>query len=211
RDFGWIGTGEAIDRLEATLAIMSGLARFRGHFYNWYDTRDLRPLDPKYVSTVDSGNLAGHLITLANVCREWRNGPIVDAARFARAVAIERGDDAGAELLFWAQASVSSIEAHRRDLRPETEAAASLAARLSILEDTARSMALAMEFGFLLDHERKLLSIGYLVPEGALDPSCYDLLASEARLASFIAIAKGDVPASHGFRLGRGVTLVAHG
>ena len=280
RDFGWIGTGEAIDRLEATLAIMSGLARFRGHFYNWYDTRDLRPLDPKYVSTVDSGNLAGHLITLANVCREWRNGPIVDAARFAgiadaidlaheealrlrdghrtqtvtwrqlddalaglaaavrpapmirgdlvrqlaglagqaetmadiaRALAIERGDDAGADLLFWAQASVSSIEAHRRDLGPETEAAASLAARLSILEDTARSMALAMEFGFLLDHERKLLSIGYLVPEGALDPSCYDLLASEARLASFIAIAKGDVPASHWFRLGRGVTLVAQG
>ena len=72
-------------------------------------------------------------------------------------------------------------------------------------------MALAMEFGFLLDPDRKLLSIGYLVPEGALDPSCYDLLASEARLASFIAIAKGDVPARHWFRLGRAVTPVAHG
>ena len=72
-------------------------------------------------------------------------------------------------------------------------------------------MALAMEFGFLLDRERKLLSIGYLVPEGALDPNCYDLLASEARLASFFAIAKGDVPARHWFRLGRAVTPVAHG
>ena len=71
RDFGWIGTEQAIDRLEATLATMSGLERFRGHFYNWYDTRDLRPLDPRYVSTVDSGNLAGHLIALANACREW--------------------------------------------------------------------------------------------------------------------------------------------
>src|SRR5579859_2362587 len=50
---------------------MASLARFRGHFYNWYDTRDLRPLDPPYVSTVDSGNLAGHLIALANACREW--------------------------------------------------------------------------------------------------------------------------------------------
>ena len=49
------------------------LARYRGHFYNWYDTRDLRPLDPQYVSSVDSGNLAGHLIALANACREWRS------------------------------------------------------------------------------------------------------------------------------------------
>ena len=73
RDFGWIGTGEAVERLEATLATMSGLARFRGHFYNWYDTRDLRPLDPRYVSSVDSGNLAGHLIALANACREWQH------------------------------------------------------------------------------------------------------------------------------------------
>ena len=44
RDFGWIGTVDAIERLEATLATMSGLERFRGHFYNWYDTQDLRPL-----------------------------------------------------------------------------------------------------------------------------------------------------------------------
>ena len=72
-------------------------------------------------------------------------------------------------------------------------------------------MALAMEFGFLLDRDRQLLSIGYLVNEGALDQNCYDLLASEARLASFFAIAKGDVPAKHWFRLGRAATPVAHG
>ena len=72
-------------------------------------------------------------------------------------------------------------------------------------------MALEMGYGFLLDPDRKLLSIGYRVPEGTLDPSCYDLLASEARLASFIAIAKGDVPARHWFRLGRAVTPIAHG
>ena len=56
-----------------------------------------------------------------------------------------------------------------------------------------------------------MLSIGYLVNEGVLDPNCYDLLASEARLASFFAIAKGDVAAKHWFRLGRAVTPVAHG
>ena len=71
-------------------------------------------------------------------------------------------------------------------------------------------MALEMGYGFLLDPDRKLLSIGYRVPEGTLDPSCYDLLASEARLASFIAIAKGDVPARHWFHLGRAVTPIAY-
>jgi cyclic beta-1,2-glucan synthetase len=277
RDFGWIGTHEAIERLEATLATMHGMARFRGHFYNWYDTRNLRPLDPRYVSSVDSGNLAGHLIALANACREWRTRPqdvasclagladAVDLAReeasrlqggrrtqtvplgqlddalaalasaarpaatarddpaqllaglavqaetmadIARALAIERGDDDGADMLFWAQASLNAIETHRRDLRSAPEATH---ARLAALEDAARSMALAMEFGFLLDPERKLLAIGYLMPEGTLDTNCYDLLASEARLASFVAIAKGDVPARHWFRLGRAVTPVAHG
>ena len=79
RDFGWIGTLEAVERLEATLATMARMPKHRGHFYNWYDTRDLRPLDPQYVSTVDSGNLAGHLIALANAChrvaRRGSGGP----------------------------------------------------------------------------------------------------------------------------------------
>ncbi len=70
RDFGWLGTLETVERLEATLATMGQMEMFRGHFFNWYDTRDLHPLDPKYVSTVDSGNLAGHLLVLGNSCRE---------------------------------------------------------------------------------------------------------------------------------------------
>src|SRR5450755_599724 len=71
RDFGWAGTIETVERLEATLETMGKLDRFRGHFYNWYDTQDLRPLEPRYVSSVDSGNLAAHLIALSNSCREW--------------------------------------------------------------------------------------------------------------------------------------------
>src|SRR5204862_322394 len=70
RDFGWIGTLDTLERLEATLETMRSLERFRGHFYNWYDTSDRRPLDPKYVSSVDSGNLAGHLLALAHACDE---------------------------------------------------------------------------------------------------------------------------------------------
>ena len=69
----------------------------------------------------------------------------------------------------------------------------------------------AMKFDFLFDSARHLLSIGYRVADGSLDPNCYDLLASEARLASFVAIAKGDVPARHWFRLGRGLTPVDRG
>jgi cyclic beta-1,2-glucan synthetase len=280
RDFGWAGTTETIERLEATLATMSSLQRFRGHFYNWYDTGDLRPLDPRYVSSVDSGNLAGHLITLANACREWIGRPLAisrlfagieDALSLAREairalpddrrtqfataqeldraldalgaalgsdhsrpeelparlldlahhaatvvdiaqmLASERGDENGVEMLFWAQATQRSIDSHRRDVTQTAAMAQTLHQRLAALESTARSMAEAMEFGFLLDQDRKLLSIGFLVAEGKLDASCYDLLASEARLASFVAIAKGDIPSRHWFRLGRAVAPIERG
>src|SRR5262249_19930481 len=77
-DFGWLGTLEMLDRLAATLDPLNGLERFRGHFYNWYETRERRPLDPKYVSTVDSGNLLGHLLTLAQGCHEQINRPLLD-------------------------------------------------------------------------------------------------------------------------------------
>jgi cyclic beta-1,2-glucan synthetase len=132
-------------------------------------------------------------------------------ADIARALAIERGDDLGADMLFWIEAARESIATHRRDVSQAVDGAAAAHARLLVLEESARATALAMDFGFLLDRDRKLLSIGYRVPEGTLDPSCYDLLASEARLASLVAIAKGDVPTRHWFRLGRAVTPVVHG
>ena len=274
RDFGWIGTQDATLRLESTLATMQRLERFRGHFYNWYDTQDLRPLDPRYISTVDSGNLAGHLIALANTCREWREtsaapelsgiadtldlvreatnqlrvasqarlelesaiaslttdlgdapaqvgSPAAHLARLwakadvmvtaARTLVSESPEDPGAEILIWAEATAEALQSHQRDRAERAEGTLPIATRLQNLEDTARAMAVAMEFGFLLDRDRKLFSIGYLVAEAVSDPSCYDLLASEARLASFFAIAKGDVPGRHWFRLGRAVTPVGSG
>jgi hypothetical protein len=63
-DFGYLSAGQLIDRMTNTFHTMEGLERHRGHFYNWYDTQSLKPLLPTYVSTVDSGNLAGHLLTL---------------------------------------------------------------------------------------------------------------------------------------------------
>ncbi|MDP3260203.1 MAG: hypothetical protein Q8M34_06425, partial [Thermodesulfovibrionales bacterium] len=63
-DFGYISTGQLIKRTENAFHTMKTLERYRGHFYNWYDTQSLKPLLPLYISTVDSGNLAGHLLTL---------------------------------------------------------------------------------------------------------------------------------------------------
>src|SRR5713226_5086233 len=82
-DFGWLGRVDAVERLEATFGAMTRLERFRGHFYNWYDTNDGRPLDPKYVSSVDSGNLAGHLIALGHACREMIDRPALGPAALA--------------------------------------------------------------------------------------------------------------------------------
>jgi cyclic beta-1,2-glucan synthetase len=68
-----------------------------------------------------------------------------------------------------------------------------------------------MKYDFLYEQERQLFAIGYRVEDAALDPNCYDLLASEARLASFIAIAKEEVPPKHWFKLDRTLTPVGRG
>ena len=359
RDLGWLGTVDTVERLEATLATMRSLECFRGHFYNWYDTGNLRPLEPRYVSTVDSGNLAGHLLVVGNACRQAADRPLLDrqalagiedavrlveeatrvladdrrtqtvspthldeacralaaglgeppasladwAARLghlaaqaetlvdiSRVLTAERGDGADSDLLVWAQAARATIASHQHDLETITPWAAHLEAvltdlakappearkaiepllalsltpaetssrcevaigALTTLRDARRdgsirgdeiawidetlgllersvvaSRALVrrlsavalvtkqlfdgMQFGFLFDPTRKIFSIGYRVTDGGLDHGGYDLLASEARLASFIAIAKGDVAASHWFHLGRAMTPIGLG
>ena len=75
RQFGWIGTQELLTRMEATLATLATLQRHRGHFLNWYDTQTGAPLLPMYVSTVDSGNLSGHLLAVAQACLELAGAP----------------------------------------------------------------------------------------------------------------------------------------
>jgi cyclic beta-1,2-glucan synthetase len=278
RDFGWCGLRDALDRIEATLTTMARMRKHRGHLYNWYDTQDLHPLEPRYVSSVDSGNLAAHLITLAGAFREWQqypqprpeavagladsldlareelrsfrfapgltitrglletsfsdlevclrsaHGPI-DPASDSLALAAERAStlvdmvrtlasetpaDQHTDLLYWVEATRRTIDSWRSDLLAR-DPAGFIVEHLESLASTALASAAAMEFGFLLDSQRKLLSIGFRATDGTLDPSCYDLLASEARLASFIAIAKGDIPARHWFRLGRTVTPIGAG
>ena len=144
----------------------------------------------------DASDLAAHAATLTDG---------------ALALASEQADEAHSDMLFWAEAAQRAIESWRVDLAQTEASNHALDQRLLALEATTRAMALAMDFDFLLDPERKLLAIGYRADEGVLDSSCYDLLASEARLASFFAIAKNDIPTRHWFRLGRSVTSIGYG
>ncbi len=251
-EMGWTTLADVADRLEAAFAALDRMERVHGHFLNWYDTTDLRPLLPKYVSSVDSGNLAGHLLVAA-ACEARAAAPVAPARRIAglrdalelareglgpgdalagQVSAIARNlDDEGdswlaavreaaeglaadgraagnAAIETWAAVLRDGAAAHAAELAAPH---APLAARLRALAGRARAYAEAMQFGFLLDPDRKLLSIGFAVGEARRDESCYDLLASEARLASFFAIAKGDLPVAHWFRLGRSLTPVGRG
>jgi cyclic beta-1,2-glucan synthetase len=76
-DMGYVGAPELALRLRDTLDSMNSLERIRGHFLNWYDTRTLAPLLPRYISTVDSGNLAASLLILQQGCSEIKDSPVV--------------------------------------------------------------------------------------------------------------------------------------
>lgn len=249
RDLGWSGTLRTVERLEATLDTMRRLPKHRGHLFNWYATLDLRVLEPAYVSSVDSGNLAGHLIVLAQACEEWIERPAIadPLAGIAVALQVARADLGNADLKLlarledrmrqpdtfdemapdllrladhavtaaegqdacrWITAFRNATAEHVADRRFTSADRVQFNARLAVVAASAREMAMEMDFAFLLDPERKLLSIGYSVDQNRRDSSCYDLLASEARLASVFAIAKGDVSTRHWFRLGRLATPV---
>jgi cyclic beta-1,2-glucan synthetase len=356
-DFGYCSVGRLLARTQQTLDTLDRMTRYRGHFYNWYDTRSLSPLRPLYVSTVDSGNLAGHLLVLRSGLLELAENTllpsqvmgglrdtlrvVLDVARGLdrpgeegglpllpadvlrklerieqqleaqpRAVSalatllsqfvVEAGQvraaaSAEKELLWWAGAFERTCIEHRDDLLhlagwadlppvpddlrrqrspeqlqvlneldtilsglqapPSLREVAALqssllpalngilgrltapsngqpgeardatgwlerlrqaivdssqraADRVRALERVAnRCQELAdMDFSFLFDKSHDLFAIGYNVDERRLDASFYDLLASEARLASYITIAQGQVDQEHWFALGRMLT-----
>lgn len=341
-DFGYIGAGQVVERTTRTLDTLDRLERHRGHFYNWYDTETLQALAPIYISTVDSGNLAGHLLTLRAGLLALPDERILPLALFdgladslvlvaetaspttqasitrfttlltaaatdacaipphtletmhAHLVRLADEADELAALLAFAAASRSaaavdeagperheswatalarqcreavdelefvapwvtmtepcditllahldtvptlralahSVPVRKAELEPATvepALAATLRTRLTDLqqrinlggararERIARLDALAlrcgdfadMDYDFLFDEGRHLLSIGYNVVERRADASYYDLLASEARLASFVGIAQGRLPQDNWFALGRLLTTTA--
>jgi cyclic beta-1,2-glucan synthetase len=371
-DFGYLGLIGLVERTEFTFASLEKLQRFRGHFFNWHDTRTLLPMWPPYVSVVDSGNLAGSLIALKQATLDLPDDKLFDgrllaglrdtmgaitqetsqlAAALQRtdaitmkqlrgeiqsctdllsadakeglagwawlfeavheratviddivaALSLEHGGDEFTELRWWTSALLHEVRNYRRDMnlltpwavartagleavtlgalpgddlrahwevitdalsrvpslahiseicdtalvqlaalrakleRTESEtlprqdaalnelsiltgvieqaaeAARTVTSRLAKIAQTCQRLVDEMDFKFLLDPERKVFTIGYNVTEGHNDNSFYDLLASEARLASFIGIAKGDVQQEHWFRMGRQLTAVDGG
>ncbi len=341
-DFGYCSGTRLLERTQRTLETLSRLERYRGHFYNWYDTRTLAPLHPRYVSTVDSGNLAANLLVLGNGYEEMAKAPILPPRVFgglrdtlsvlrdtaggirglgpvvsgtmlrliarqiedvsqavptvtAAARLLKRlmaaGEDlktcggSDAEVTWWVGAYEQSCKDHYVDLvhlapwlclpdtpqgmwgdsarepngplahlrdaldrlqespslrdvarLPETllplvdavivqppqgaevwlkqwretllVASENASARIQQYEDVASACRLDadMDFGLLYNASRELFAIGYNVDERRVDASYYDLLASEARLASFIVIAQGQCGQEHWFALGRLLT-----
>jgi cellobiose phosphorylase len=329
-DFGYLPAGDLIERTANTLRTMSKLERHRGHLYNWYDTLTLQPLPPRYISTVDSGNLAGHLLTLRAGIAALADAPILAARLFdgmadtvelidetaagmaspvqaalrafrrelavattrvgpvnlvavharlqrlavaaADLVAMVGFHDAATEAGEWARALDRQCRQARDDivflapwlslptapagldlvgllpdggipsLRALAVDDADLGARIAcrgaamatpeqrqwldalrqrLAEGTTRAnerlvalQGLAaqagdfahLDYDFLHDKVRHLLTIGYNVDECRMDSSYYDLLASEARLCSFVAIAQGQLPQTGWFNLGRLLT-----
>ncbi len=280
-DFGYISVEQLIERATKALHTMTLLERYRGHFYNWYDTQSLKPLTPLYVSTVDSGNLAGHLLTLraglaalpdqkilgsrlfdgledtlrileetaAGACpaqfsqlyMNLKSRPTGFAStrlyldRMAAAaidLANQLGPHSESQTKWWADAFVRQCQGALDEMTlgdvtgmDEVPTLRELAKRELDLPDASRRararieaierLALecgelaAMEYDFLYDKARHLLAIGYNVSERRRDASYYDLLASEARLCSFVAIAQGQLPQESWFALGRLLTTSA--
>lgn len=335
-DFGYIPTGGLLTRTADALGTMQKLERHEGHFYNWYDTLTLSPLAPRYLSSVDSGNLSGHLFTLRAGLRGLADQPILNPRLFeglghtlanlrealgaevpfelnqavaqlqsdvesacdarpttvpvarrclhtiatacavlSRELAPADGTAVSADLVAWAASLQAECAAHLAELDwlvpwktlpvlpawlhampglgtmatlremaalyaavnhamqqqrdpltggapsdAEDSVVAELMPQLALASQRAQARlaqaeALAVQAGtlaqanyaLLYDPGRHLLTIGYNVDEHRRDASHYDLLASEARLCSFLAIAQGDIPQDNWFALGRLLTV----
>ena len=300
-EMGYITATEMINRLDNSLSSMKQLERYRGHFYNWYSTKLGDILSPSYISTVDSGNLAGSLIVVQQALedideRPWPNSSFWDGLNdtlmvleelleelesnkehehLAESLAVHFEDlkevfpaknpddiedwkaaldqlsNIAREL---AEVNMTILQEEFEDLkfsewkdwfsRPHLMIQSQLAEieayykwkegavaangeqekhfdeighlrlfpasirRAHELARMCQKFVHKMDFGLLYHEDRDLFCIGYNVDRAAQDQSYYDLLASEARLASFIAIAKGEVPPEHWFKLSRRLTSI---
>lgn len=155
-DLKFISLKKAIASIENTMETIKKLEKWNGHLYNWYNTKTLAPLVPRYVSTVDSGNFIGYMYTLKMFLEEKMNTQYQDRIR-------------------------------------------------AILVDVNEIIS-KTDFSLLYNKENGLLSIGFDVEENKITDTYYDLLASEARQASLIAIAKKDIPSKHWSNLSRTLT-----
>ena len=293
-DFGYIFTGELLERTSNTFNTMNLLERYQGHFFNWYDTQSLKPLKPLYISSVDSGNLAAHLLILQQglltlpdqlilgprlfegindtlqilIEQAGKSIPaqIVQFRKYLNVIlnehpvtlvylrkCLEKLSTSSAEIVnafttdtdeqfrVWANnlsrqcqgafdeliylipwmlhpvspeildkcPDINSIPT-LREIAETDKASDHAKERIELIEALVRQSGefANMEYGFLYDKSRHLQTVGYNVEDRRRDSSYYDLLASEARLSSFVAIAQGQVPQESWFALGRLLTTI---
>ncbi len=197
RDFEFINTPGLIERLERTIDTVEQMEKWEGHLYNWYDTVTLRPLSPMYVSTVDSGNLVGCLITVKEGLSEW-----LDSYQHQEKPPVPVHQDHSLKIAFSEEITPAVSEKLRDNMNVKVdwkERGTRLLARMEKLTEETN-------FRPLYDHKATLFSLGYNADRGERDEVLYDLMASEARIASFVAIALGQVSVSHWHSLGRTMT-----
>lgn len=238
-DCGYIGKKTLLERTEKITAALERMEKWHGHMLNWVKLPSLEPLEPKYVSSVDSGNLACYLLAaqgglrrIAGETPDYRRrmqafretiGMCMEKAkqedddgvcRLAETYLGRDKIDAGDFTEFLEQLRAKSMprlmdkcfqpfwrmlermEAEEEGDGDTADSAEALCQRLQALFD-------AMDFAPLYNPASKLFHIGISLPEEQLSENYYDLFASEIRQASFIAIAKGDVPAEHWFAMAR--------
>ncbi|MGG7078850.1 GH36-type glycosyl hydrolase domain-containing protein [Clostridium sardiniense] len=292
-DLGYIPFGEVVDRIENILNGMNKLEKYEGHYLNWYDTKTAMPLWPRYVSTVDSGNLLGYLWVLKETLKEYKKKPLIrkeeltglkDIYRILKIdsdATLERLDredgkeyilvledelkkvkkikeenkDRDEEFKYWIDKLENEIKTKidyadyffdgvnkilseyfkkkspsLLELKEEIKGMAEYSGEdfknilnekiieLESFEDRVDNLILNIEsimdemnFSILYQKDRELFSIGYNLEEDSLGNSYYDLLASEARITSFLAIARNEVDTSHWFKLGRAMTNAFRG
>ena len=162
-DLEFININKCLELIERVIDTIKKLPKWNGHLYNWYNTKNLTPLNPEYISTVDSGNFIGYIYIVKSFLEECVDKKLIPSPK---------------------------IQNINRNIKYLYE------------------LILNTDFSKLYDKKVGLLSIGFSINENRLTPSYYDLLASEARQASLIAVAKKDIPAEHWEKLSRTLTIL---
>ena len=167
-DLNYIKLEKALEFLYNIINSIDSLAKWNGHLYNWYNIKTKEPLNPRYISTVDSGNFVGYLYVtktfLENLIENEENLRIKDKEQECR--------------------------------------------KIKEMKNIIENIINITDFSLLYNNEEQIFSIGFNIDENKLTNSYYDLLASEARQASLIAIAKKDIPSKHWNYLGRTLTTL---
>lgn len=258
RDFGFETLSAIIDYAENVLYTVAVMPKYKGHLYNWYDIKTLEVLNPKYISTVDSGNFFGDLIAFKNGLMEQINTPIITDAMMTEiknmlilsntGVGIKDNyktikDFLSAMIVLRENLNIENVSEEDKRVIGELTRQINLIEReildfaildtpfstkTTLLEvaqtgnnyakaiiDRIKGLAVTIdkmfdkaEFDFLYNKKRKLFCIGYNTASQKADEGCYDLMASEALLTSFLTIARGDIPVKHWHKLGRPLVLV---